>query len=149
MSVEVLQVLRSIDNSLKELVLIARQKRGGGAAASSSAPAPDRDLDGKYGDPVVKFHPRDWHGQECKGLKFSQCPVDFLDMLAETFDYFADKAEKSGETTTAGKPVAPYKRQDAARARGWAARLRSGTFKPQANGSADGWGDVGGDDAGF
>lgn len=139
MSVEVLQVLRSIDNSLKELVLIARHKRGG--AAAGAAPAPDRDLDGKYGDPVVKFHPRDWRGQECKGLNFSECPVDFLDMLAETFDYFADKAEKSGEKTTSGKPVAPYKRQDAARARGWAARIRSGHVATQANVSAGGWGD--------
>lgn len=123
---EVLLVLKSIDASLKELVAIARARRG----TAASNVATDRDLDSTYGDPVVKFDPRDWQGESCKGLKFSQCPADFLDLIAETFDYFADKAERDNEKTDAGKPVAPYKRKDAARARGWAQRVRSGKVKP-------------------
>jgi hypothetical protein len=88
--------------------------------------ADDRDLDGKYGNPVVKFHPRDWHGESMKGRAMSDCSAEFLEMLAGTFDYFAKKAEESGETASNGRPVAPYKRRDAARARGWASRVRGG-----------------------
>jgi hypothetical protein len=135
-SPEVLLVLKSIDNSLKELVAIARARRSGGAAAGPSV-ASDRELDSTHGDPVVKFDPRDWKGEQCKGLHFSQCPADFLDMLAETFDYFAEKAERTNEQTSAGKPVAPYKRKDAARARGWAARARAGKTTPATTNGAD------------
>jgi hypothetical protein len=54
-----------------------------------------------------------------------------LDMLADTYDYFAAKDEASGALTSTGKPKAPYGRQSAKRARGWAARLRAG-WKPKA-----------------
>lgn len=144
MSVEVLQVLRSIDTSLKELVSIARAKRGGGAAGASVAS--DRDLDSKYGDPVVKFDPRDWRGGSCKGLRFSECPADFLDLIAETFDYFAQKAERDNEKTDSGKPVADYKRKDAARARGWAARVRAGKVPQTAPAGSGGDGEWSGSD---
>lgn len=120
---EALTLLRSIDASLKALL----RQQGGAPGADV---ADDRDLDSQYGDPAVKFNPRDWHGDSCKGLTMSQCPTEFLDLLAGTFDYFAKKAEASNETTTSGKPVAPYKRKDAARARGWAARKRSGWQAP-------------------
>jgi hypothetical protein len=122
--IETLALLRSIDASLKALV--ASQPAGNGPQI-----ADDRDLDSQYGDPTVKFNPRDWHGDSCKGLAMSQCPPEFLDLIAQTFDYFAKKADESGETTTTGKLVAPYKRKDAARARGWALRLRNG-WKPDA-----------------
>jgi hypothetical protein len=115
----ILDALRSIDASMKTLVARA-------AAKAPKAVANDRDLDGNYGNPVVKFDPRDWTGASCKGLKFSDCPPPFLDLLAETFDYFAGQSEAKNEKTNSGKPVADYKRQDAARARGWAARIRSG-----------------------
>lgn len=119
MDAEILTVLRSIDASLKTLIQQA-------AANKPKPVATDRDLDGNYGNPVVKFDPRDWTGASCKGLKFSDCPAPFLDLLAETFDYFAGQAEAKNEKTNSGKSVADYKRQDAARARGWAARIRSG-----------------------
>lgn len=116
-------LLRSIDASLKTLI---RQSAG----QTGADVADDRDLDGKYGDPEVRFNPRDWTGDSCKGLRMSECPPAFLDLLAETFDYFARKAEETGEEYN-GKPVAPYKRKDAARARGWAKRLRAGYRPPQ------------------
>jgi len=125
--VEALAVLRSIDGSLKSLLALSQQRRQapdkisrGGAVAS------DRDLDGRFGDPEVKFMPRDWTGHSYKGRKFSECPPDLLDMLAETFEYFGIKADEKREMTEKGKPVGDYKRLDAARARGWAARIRSG-----------------------
>lgn len=119
---EVIKLLRSIDQRLARI-----EKQG--AQAQGPEVADDRELDSQYGDPVVKFHPRDWTGGNYKGSPFSACPPDLLDQLAGAFDYFARKAEESGETTNAGKPVAPYKRKDAARARGWAKRLRAG-WKP-------------------
>jgi hypothetical protein len=81
------------------------------------------DLDGKYGNPTLNFTPRDWNGANYKGSKFSDCPPDLLELVAKALDYFADQSERKGETTSQGKPLAPYKRKDAARARGWAARL--------------------------
>jgi hypothetical protein len=113
---EVVKLLRSIDASLKQLA------RG---TAAGPVVADDRDLDGKYGDPVVRFNPRDWLGESFKGRQFSECPAEFLDQLAQAFDYFAKKAEDSNEQYN-GKPVAPFKRLDAARARGWAKRNRNG-----------------------
>jgi hypothetical protein len=129
---EVIGLLRSIDASLKQLV---QQQRAPEIAS-------DRDLDGKYGDPEVKFMPRDWAGPSYKGRRFSECPADLLDMIAETFDYFARKAEATNETTDRGKPVSQYKRADAARARGWAKRIRAGVVRQHVqnnNGSGDGW----------
>jgi hypothetical protein len=115
---EAIKLLRSIDSSLKQLL---RQS----AQAIPATVADDRDLDGKWGDPQVKFLPRDWTGDDYKNYRFSECPPALLDMLADAFDYFARKAEESGETYN-GKPTAPYKRKNAARARGWAKRLRNG-----------------------
>lgn len=112
---QIITILRSIDSAIKA----AFPPAGGGVGV-----ADDADLDGKYGNPVVKFDPRDWRGESCKGLTMADCPAEFLDLLAGTFEYFAKKAEKNGDVTNAGKPVAPYNRRDAARARGWAARNR-------------------------
>ena len=129
-----LEVLIDIRATLKVIVQLLQQRTS--APAKSEAVASDRDLDGKYGDPEVKFDPRDWSGDSCKGLHMSACPAEFLDLLAETFDYFAQKAEDAKEVTSSGKAVAPYKRADAARARGWAKRIRSGPTK--ASGRPDG-----------
>jgi hypothetical protein len=117
--------LRSIDAALHQIVRLL-QSRDQRSAGNGNEVADDRDLDGKYGDPEVKFEPRDWHGENCKGLRMSECPAEFLEMIAGTFDYFARKADENNELANNGKPVAPYKRRDAARARGWALRKRNG-----------------------
>lgn len=122
-SEETLALLRSIDASLK---LLVKQQ----AVSAPKAVADDRDLDSKYGDPLVKFMPRDWSGPSYKNRAMSECPPELLDMLAETFDYFAQKAAEADERTDAGKPVADFKRKDAARARGWAKRIREGKHVP-------------------
>jgi hypothetical protein len=132
--------LQSIDASMSELV---RQRR----AAAPKPVASDRDLDGKYGNPVLKFNPRDWTGAPFKNRRFSECPPELLDLVASTFDFFAEQADQKREKTNNGKPVGDFKRADAARARGWAQRIRSGkhvqTAAPSA--PAGGWAD---DDAG-
>lgn len=97
----------------------------------SDAGASDRELDGKYGDPRVKFIPRDWtQGGVRKGDAFSSCPPDFLELLAETFDYYATK--KEGQTGADGKPANFWDKKNARLARGWARRLRSGWEPPPA-----------------
>jgi hypothetical protein len=137
---EAIELLRSIDATLKTLVAMGQQFIAQARQSQPKAIAPTRDLDGKHGDPIVKFMPRDWTGPSYKNRAFSECPPDLLDMIAETLDYFASKAEQSGETTGGGKPVAPYKRADAARARGWAKRIREGKHvqtQPPINGHDD------------
>lgn len=121
---EALALLRSIDASLKELAAQGR-------LTSMPATADDRDLDGKWGDPEVRFEPRDWTGDRCKGRKFSQCPAPFLDLMAEALDYFAAQSDAKDEKTDKGKRVSEFKRADAARARGWAKRIREG-YHPSA-----------------
>lgn len=118
-----IEILESIESLLKQFVTQAR-------AAQPKPVASDRDLDGKYGDPKLNFIPRDWTGPHSyKGRRFSECPADLLDMVASTFDYFAQQAEKTDERANNGKPVADYKRADAARARGWAKRMRDGKHR--------------------
>lgn len=129
-SEETLTLLRSIDASLKVLV----------AQSRVNAPKPiadDRDLDSQYGNPVLKFMPRDWTGASFKDRPFSECPADLLEMVANTLDYFAEQSEQKGETTSSGKAVAPYKRKDAARARGWAKRVREGRVPVKAGASGE------------
>jgi hypothetical protein len=138
---DVIAALRSIDASLKTLVQLSQARAGAARPATSpatSAPAtrpapavaPDTDLDGEYGNPVIKAKdPRDWSGPTMNGRRLSECPAEYLDLLAARYDYFADQQELSNEQTTSGKPRAPYTRREAARARGWARRLRAG-WKP-------------------
>lgn len=116
---EVIGLLRSIDASLK--LLVQQQK-----ATAPKPVASDRDLDGKYGDPILRFIPRDWTGASFKNCHFSQCPADLLDIVAESLEWFGKQADEKGELTDRGKPVGDYKRADAARARGWAKRIREG-----------------------
>jgi hypothetical protein len=129
---DVLSVLRSIDASLKQLVQIAQRRQHASAPVNGSTIAPDSDLDSPWGNPEVKFIPRDWSGlRDYKGARMSACPPAFLDALAASYDYFAQKNTLDGNMASDGKPKADYDRRAAARARGWAARLRSG-WKPPA-----------------
>lgn len=126
---EAVALLRSIDTTLKSMLRLAveRTKKAPAQTGASKKVATDADLDGKYGNPIVNAKdPRDWTGPTMKGRKFSECPADYLDLVADRLDYFADQAEAEGKLTSSGKPVAPYNRADAARARGWSWRIRQG-----------------------
>lgn len=114
---QLLALFTSIDASLKTLVALAqaRQKK---AAASD-----DKVCGGPHGDPIVRQKPpRDWTGDDMKGRHFSECPPDYLDLLAERFDYFASKEEDDTKQK--------YNLLDARRARAWAARIRGGWKAP-------------------
>ncbi len=121
---EEIELLRSIDASLKALLGANKTQ----PTATGAKVASDADLDGQWGNPEVRSRdPRDWTGAPMLGRKFSECPAEYLDMLAERFDYFA---EKNAAGTEDEQKKARYQRLDAARARGWAARVRAGKVKP-------------------
>lgn len=80
----------------------------------------DADLDSKYGNPKVKFMAKNWKGQDVTGWSFSDCPPEYLDMHAHMLDYFAKKDSANPEKAK----DAIWRAKDAARARGWAERLR-------------------------
>lgn len=112
-------------------VLIALK---GGAHAPSAAAggaagpkiASDADLDGPNGDPAVKFPPKSWKGPNYSGRKFSDCPADFLLVLAEFLEW-------KGNSPLPGKEkYARFDLLDAARARGWAARPMTDAGTPPA-----------------
>jgi hypothetical protein len=138
MSEDTLAVLKSIDLSLRTLVVIAQKKAEAPIPAGETPRlvpnvASDRDLSGDYGDPIVKAKsPRDWTGEPMLGRKFSECPPEYLELVAERLDYFAERDEATNELASNGKPKAYYSRLDAARARGWAKRIREGKVPVQA-----------------
>jgi hypothetical protein len=114
-------VLRSIDATLKELLALSKSKRA--AAKPSDDQKLHVDLDGQYGDPLIKAKsPRDWKGPDMTGRHFSECPPEYLDQLAARYDYFT--------TTETDIKKRHYNELDAAKARAWAARIRSG-YKPK------------------
>jgi hypothetical protein len=97
--------------------------RGGAAAGATSSAsggeaAPDADLDGQYGDPTIKFDPKRWSGASYVGSTYSRTEPDYLDAVAEALEWSANNPRPGKEK------YASYDRRDAARARGWAARLR-------------------------
>lgn len=115
---------------------VAALRAGGGAQsapAAGGAVASAADLDGPHGDPEVKKDPKRWQGQAMAPCRMSECPPDYLDVLAGFKDWQAGKDEEQG--TDEAKKSARYKRLDAARARGWAARKRAAA---QGNGHAAG-----------
>jgi len=89
--------------------------------------ASDRDLDSAYGNPTVKT-PRNWKGERFDGFKMSETSVEFLEFFADFKDWQADRREEEGGED--GSKKAGYCRKDAARARGWAERLRRGGARP-------------------
>jgi hypothetical protein len=114
---ETLRLLRSIDATMRAMLLVMSEKRNDAPAVNDSV------CNGPHGDPVIKAKdPRDWSGPPMTGRKFSECPPEYLDMLADRYDYFATKDEDATKQR--------YAKMDAARARGWAARLRAGWTAP-------------------
>lgn len=132
---DVLATLQSIDSGIKALVAHFGAGRPQGATQQPSGMMPvptvasERDLESQYGNPEVKAKdPRDWTGETQKGKRFSECPPEYLDMVASRLDYFASQHEGSQDAEEQKKRR--YNLIDASRARGWAARLRAGWTPP-------------------
>jgi len=88
------------------------------APAQSGAIASDVELDGKWGDPIVRYDPRNWKGRSYVGAHYSQTEPAYLDMVAENLEW-KSKNPKPGKEQYVDKD-----RKDATLARGWAQRLR-------------------------
>lgn len=137
---EIAESVAAQDAKLATLLLRTQAPIGTGGAAAVAI-APDIDLDGQWGDPVIKAKdPRDWHGPSQAGKRFSECSAEYLDLLAARFEFFNGKEP---DETKRG-----YNTRDAARARGWAARIRAGWKHPQTP-AAGGVAAGGFDDAAF
>jgi hypothetical protein len=107
------------------------------SALERAHPAPREqslDLDGKYGDPKVRFKPRDWTGDYTKGQLCSSSPPELLDLYAQALEHFASKADDTAD----GQKKKRYDELDAARARAWAKRHRAG-WKPASSPTRTGW----------
>jgi hypothetical protein len=70
----------------------------------------------------VHKDPPKWTGQTYAGAPFSDCPPDYLRILADLLVWRAGKADEEGRTTKGGKPQSEFLRKDAARALGWMQR---------------------------
>ena len=88
--------------------------------------ASDKELDSAFGDPVLRFAPRAWKGDKFDGKHYSECPPELLDVLAEYLAWSAANPKPDKVK------YVPYSLKDAARARGWARRKRSGWKAPAA-----------------
>lgn len=137
-------------SGLEARVSMLESKPGGGVARPNGASqnggsqqripfpegrvATDRELDSEWGDPQVKFDPREkyWAGPSYIDCTFSQCSAEYLDAtvsyLAACIYAARKEAEKTGQP--ADEKKIGYKEKDAARARGWAKRIREGKVAP-------------------
>ena len=107
------------------------------ATTLTGVPKPRRRFS-QWGDPEVRKDPKRWTGAPVAPAKMSQCPPDYLDAVAEFKAWQASKEAEKGDEEGAKK--AGYCRKDAARARGWAKRLRAG-WKPPVDPTAS-WGEA-------
>ena len=112
-------LLVRIDAKL-DAVLAAQRDGGTGAEPKETGQiADDADLDHPdFGDPAIWLdNVRGWDGEPMKGRKMSQCPSEFLELLATALDNIGTSQKRSGNSK--------YWRnhKDAGRARAWAMRI--------------------------
>ncbi len=137
---EMVLLLRAILSELKGIrAVLDKGARGGStsngkgsAAGPSGAVASERELDGQYGNPTVKRDPARWKGESFEGHLLSECSPEFLDAFAEFKDFCADNPRDGDDPKWAR-----YARKDAALARGWARRLRSGWVPSAGHGAVE------------
>ncbi|MDP3278455.1 MAG: hypothetical protein Q8Q09_24915 [Deltaproteobacteria bacterium] len=123
---EIADALERIENKLDQLLAKAATSAARPATPPTTAGeiASDSDLDSARGNPEVRFVPKRWNGADFKGRRYGDCEPEFLEMLAEALDWFANRDDESGAVDKNGNPRAKWSRLDASRARGWARRLR-------------------------
>lgn len=128
--------LRALANALLALAdrMDGAPARTGGATnapaqnVTTGSVASDADLDGQYGNPVVKIDPkRGWDGESMRGRTYSDCPPEYLDALANFLDWAAQNPQPGKEN------YASRNAKDAARARGWARRNAQRVEAPRAD----------------
>lgn len=109
-------IIARLDRIEKKL---STQRPSGGARV-----ADDRDLDGQYGNPVVRKDPPRWDGDSFVGCKFSECSPEYLDAVVSFKLWQANKEVE--KATDESEKKAHFLKKDASRAAGWAQRIRNG-----------------------
>ena len=137
---KVLATLEAIQKDVAEIKRTLPGASTANGAGSLGDVASDRDLDGDRGDPTIKYGLKEkyWIGRDYAGYRFSETEPEFLDAMAKYLDACAYMADKDPDEKKRG--AARFKRLDAARARGWAARLRNGWKPPMRATGTDGGG---------
>jgi hypothetical protein len=128
----------TIDEKLDLIISLLKAKPAQAAPAEAGgAVASDADMDSDRGNPEVRKDPKYWQGEPQAGKLFSECPPEYLDVIAKDFDRVAawmDGKGAEGEKDSKGYPMSgKFKRRDASLARGWAKRLRAGWGSQKAN----------------
>lgn len=117
---------------------------GGASTGGSSKPeADDAELDGRFSDRSVRKDPKRWAGASFKGASYSQCPSEYLLVLADYLEWGADMDARKSEPPkhNNGTPYFEYARKDARLARGWARRNHGKKFNPPAPPPSDDFSD--------
>lgn len=125
---EIFDRLDKIERKLDALLAAVKAQPTTSVRTAGNAPGAhsdlDADIDGPRGNPEVRFSPKRWSGADCKGRKFSECEPEFLDLLADAYEWFAQRDDEQNAVDKNGSPKSKWSRLDAARARAWAQRLR-------------------------
>lgn len=98
--------------------------RGGGDVE----PADDAELDGRYGDPQIRKDPsaKYWSGESYVGCRLSETSTEYL----QAFITWKLACAAMSAKDPARAKYADYDRKDAARAKGWILRMKSGVCVP-------------------
>lgn len=111
---EAVELLREISGALR--IVLARLPE------PRIEPASDAELDGQYGNPILKVSPRGAGLRETKGLRMDECTVEELRALAGVFASFAQRNDAALALDAKGRPKSSWDRGSASLALGWAAR---------------------------
>jgi hypothetical protein len=99
-------------------------------AASNEEDDDDRE------NPKVVIEPNRWKGPSYKGVRFSECPAEYLEAMVEFLDYCARDDKKTGKKANNGKPRYIYKEMDLRRAKHWLEEVKK-TVAPAAPATAN------------
>jgi hypothetical protein len=121
-----------LGSMVKEFGAPAPAANGAGKPFTKGAVASVGDLEGRFGNPKVRRDPKRWAGDSYVGALYSECPSDYLLVLAESLEYFAEKDSKKPDAKmhNNGTFYWRYDMQNAALARGWSSQNRGKTLPP-------------------
>ena len=130
---EILDVLKRLEAKIDgmwadvEAIKLARSSAPTAPAASKQAPLNDAFLDAnEWADKTIQKDPPRWNGGSYVGRRYSQCPPDYLEVLAGYLDWKAANPRKDDAgnvlTNNKGRPWHEVDAFEAQIVRAWARR---------------------------